>query len=359
MHKINHVEAKLHLDKWKRIGSNEGMNSEVFIARDTQLDQVVILKKITKDSLAKQIIEDFFLEAKILNATKHPLIMPIHYAAEDEKNIYLTMPYYEKGSLDSLLNKRFLSPREIIKYALDFLTGLLFMHTKKILHLDIKPTNIIINNNDRAILTDFGLSRFLNDDGFTLQERQYHAHRSPESYVSLNKSVLDDIYQAGITLYRMCNGNDEFYNQFEALKVNSVDVNDMANKIKRGMFPYKQYLPHIPERFKRIVNKAIQPNPDNRYQSVLNIINDLSKVDEKLDWYYSYNKESKEFKWEYNNGKSIHSLYIKENEGSFLTSGVKYVINSERLINLQPPNGQFSSLDQASSHIEKMIKKYS
>ncbi|MCY7919162.1 serine/threonine-protein kinase [Bacillus vallismortis] len=359
MFKINQIKVNLNLDIWNRIGFDQGMNSEVYTARDPQLNQVLILKKITKKSLIKQDIEDFFLESKILNESRHPLIMPIFYAGEDKDHILITMPYYENGSLESLMDKRFLTTREIIKFALDFLTGLLFMHTKNILHLDIKPTNIILNDNNRALLTDFGLSRFTNDDGLIKQKMQYSSHRSPESYESLERTILDDIYQAGITLYRMCNGNVNFKEQFKKLNLTSSDMNDLIKRRKKGEFPKKEYLPHIPLKLERIINKAIHPNPNNRHQSVLNMINELCKVDGTLDWFYSYNKRDGTHQWKCNNQTSIITLLIKYNNGVFLTSGTKYAKNSKKTSNLTPPKGQFDNLRAAFKYVQRMLENYS
>jgi len=215
--KIKQVEVQLSLSQWKEIGNNEGKNSRVWIAKDNQLDQALILKRISKKSLDEQDILDYFSEAKILNKSKHPNIMTIYYSGESHKFIYITMPYYYKGSLNSIIEKRMLSVREIIKYSLDFLSGLLFIHINGLVHVDIKPSNIILNDSDRAILTDFGLSGYLNEHGLFYQPRQYKTHRSPESYDVIEKSIKDDIYQAGLTLYRLCNGNESFDIQHEHL----------------------------------------------------------------------------------------------------------------------------------------------
>ena len=80
------------------------------------------------------------------------------------------------------------------------------------LHLDVKPTNIIINDADRALLTDFGLSRYLNEYGLAEQELGYVKHISPQYLETTSRTMQDDIYQAGLTLYRMCNGNKNWKN---------------------------------------------------------------------------------------------------------------------------------------------------
>ncbi|MHB0801412.1 serine/threonine-protein kinase [Bacillus thuringiensis] len=359
MLKINHVKPHLSLDKWKRIGDAEGKNSEVWIARDTQLEQVLILKKITKKSLDQQSVEDYFVEAKILNTSKHPHIMPIYYSAEDEENVYITMPYYEKGSLNSLLNERFLTTREIIRYSLDFLSGLLFIHIKGLIHLDIKPTNVIINDTNKALLTDFGLSKYLDENGFANQGRQYVAHRPPEAYVTQDKTVQSDIYQAGLTLYRMCNGNFDFDTQFELLKTKCKNDDELAKKIHRSEFPNrKSYLPHIPVKLRRIINKMLHTDIDRRYQDVLSIINDLSKIDETMDWRYDIVELERTFEWKLENGNSVVTVRVEENNNQYLTSVKKYVKSSGKTQN-QPRLSKINdTLLEALAHVETILSQY-
>lgn len=313
----------LSLTQWKEIGNSEGKNSRVWIAKDNQLDQALILKKISKKSLDKQSISDYFSEAKILNKSKHPNIMPVHYSGEDDKFIYITMPYYYKGSLNSIIEKRMLSVREIIKYSLDFLSGLLFIHINGLVHLDIKPSNIILNDSDRAILTDFGLSGHLNEHGLFSQPIQYKTHRSPESFVVKEKSIQDDIYQAGLTLYRLCNGNDSFEAQLKNLISKHNDDKDKIEKdIQRGKFPDRSYyLPHIPRSIIRVINNMLNVDTNKRYSSVLSVINDLSKIDKTLDWVYNQDEGNQE--WKLDTERSITTVKLTNNRNEFLTSAEK------------------------------------
>ncbi|MCB5903103.1 serine/threonine protein kinase [Bacillus cereus] len=360
MLKINHVKPHLSLDRWKRIGDVEGKNSEVWIARDTQLEQVLILKKITKQSLEQQSVEDYFAEAKILNTSKHPHIMPIFYSAEDAENVYITMPYYATGSLNTLLDQRFLTTREIIRYSLDFLSGLLFIHIKGLIHLDIKPTNVIIDDTNRAILTDFGLSKYLDENGFANQERQYVAHRPPEAYVTPDKTVQSDIYQAGLTLYRMCNGNFDFETQFELLKTECKSDAEFIKRIHKSEFPNrKSYLPHIPAKLCRIINKMLHTDIDKRYQDVLSIINDLSKIDEIMDWRYDIIEQERTFEWKLENGNSVVTVRIEGDSDQFLTSVKKYAKSSKKTQNQPRFSKRNDTLLEALAHVETILPQYS
>ncbi|WP_422122336.1 serine/threonine-protein kinase [Planococcus sp. X10-3] len=357
----NRFDTKIEIEKVRSIGL-EGKNSEVWLARDRQIEEMVVLKEISKVSLEKQYVDDYFLEAKILNAVSHPNIMPIRYASQDEKNIYIVMPHFYNGSIESQLNDRIISAREIIKYALEFLSGLLYIHIKGYVHLDIKPTNILIDNNGKAVITDFGLSKFLNEKFTITQPIGYIMHSSPQAFETSERSLLDDIYQSGLTLYRMSYGNEVFKKQFDLLRQETQGDNDlMAQRIRNGNFPDRNYsLPHLPNRLRKIIKKMLEVNPEQRYQSVLEVINELSKIDDRLDWEMEIETDKNTmYVWKHNRTSNIISLNLKEKDGVFLTYGQKYVKNSKGTQNLLKVKKEFLKFKDALKHIEKMIEEYS
>jgi serine/threonine protein kinase len=100
--------------------------------------------------------------------------------------------------------------------------------------------------------------------------------------------MLFDIYSAGVTLYRLCNGNPLFYDQF-----NQYDRDTRRIAIVNGQFPSRDiYKLHIPKKLKKIIKKCLEVKPENRYQTVLELLNDLSQVGELLDWEYTENPDS-------------------------------------------------------------------
>lgn len=357
MFTINAVRANLTLQKWRSLGAIEGRNSTVHVAKDPQLNEVLVLKEITKESLDRQRITNYFLEAQILNEGKHPHVMPIRYAAEDEENIYITMPYYEAGSINKLMESKFLTVREIIKYSLDFLSGLMYIHIKDMIHLDVKPTNIIINDCDRAILTDFGLSRYLDEYGLAEQDWQYRSHRSPEAYDTVDRSIQDDIYQAGITIYRMCNGNVEFKSQLDALiQFCQGDAVMFGSYVKRGAFPDRNmFLPHIPNKLRKALKKAIHPDTDKRYKTVLELINALSVIDENLDWEYTINTSEDHHSWLLNRGSTQICLHVKPHNGEWFVYGEK--ATSKRVTQIKKVKKNVTTLPEAFAHVEQMLSE--
>ncbi|MEG1979483.1 MAG: hypothetical protein RR060_02095, partial [Victivallaceae bacterium] len=136
---------------------------------------------------------------------------------------------------------------------------------------------------------------------------------------------------------RMCNGNEEYNNQAKRYK----DLNALKIACANGRFPVrKKYLPHIPKSMIQIIEKCLKVNKDERYNNVLEIMNDLSGIDEKLDW--RYKKIDKE--------KYMWTLYEKKillyKELSYWN--VKHNINTER--------SEIKSLD-TKAHGYRIIRK--
>jgi len=280
---VDYTNTSLHFKILRDI-SNEGKNSTIHLAHDYQLDTEIVVKKIKKADFTDP--KTFFDEAKKLYSSNHPNIAPIQYSCQDDENIYITMPLFSKGSLNKIIDSRPLRPSEVIKYSLDFLSGVHHIHTKRLLHCDIKPTDILVSDSDDAILTDFGLAKFLAEDNTTTIEKFYNWHRAPETLQSNAISQQSDIFQAGLTIYRLCNGNRLFRQQLERFIVGGMfDADSYYDWIVKEKFPDRTlYLDHVPQRIRNYIRKALAADPASRYQSVLDLLNDLAGVDVPYDW---------------------------------------------------------------------------
>jgi eukaryotic-like serine/threonine-protein kinase len=285
MYNPNLINANLKFEFLQEIGQ-EGKNSRVFISKDKQLDCEIVVKEIPKTSFEDDSL--FFSEAQKLSMSSHPNVVDIKFACQSDDNIYLSMPYYKNGSLKKAINLRFLTVREILRFSIHFLSGLHHIHTKGLIHFDIKPDNILISNSNEALLSDFGLSKAINNFGFAEMGLAYDSIRPPDSFIQTEHTKKYDIYQAGLTLYRMCNGDIIFYQQFDKICQTGEDY---EKGIMNGIFPdRKHFLFHIPKSLKKIILKMLEINQDVRYGSVLEILNDLSLINEVLDWQYSNDK---------------------------------------------------------------------
>jgi serine/threonine protein kinase len=281
----------LNLDLGSPIGRGQGQNSKVFLAQDLQLQTQLALKQVPKANLPP----NYFEEARNLYYARHRNVVEIKYAGQTDEHVYLAMPYYRGGTLQTLIETRSLSTREIVRYGIDFLSGLHHVHVRKLIHFDVKPSNVLLDDSDTATLADFGLCREMDKSGHILRWSVYCPHRPPEFTSSSRKiSKAADIYQAGLTLYRMCAGESEVERQIVTHGANELD----CAAINSGAFPErKRFLAHIPNRLRRTITQALDVDPARRYSSVLEMMNELALVNESLDWHYRKGAEWGEGVW--------------------------------------------------------------
>lgn len=281
----------------QEIGQN-GKNSQVFLAKETNINRDIVIKQILKSNLHK----NYYQEAIYLNQAKHPNIVEINYAGESScKNyIYLAMPYYKNKSLKEKICESELTVKDILKYSIEFLSGLNCLHIKKLLHLDIKPDNILISDQNNALLSDFGVvTTFPNGKSVQPSNPMFMMLWSPEYIDFGSTNIFTDIYQAGITLYLMCHKShiDDLLPQ-HLLSLNGNDgALELQKMIKTGKLYPKTYPKHIPIDIQKIINKCLHTDMSKRYSSIRGLINDLSKIksDKNLEW--KYQKTNQNEKW--------------------------------------------------------------
>jgi len=303
------ISTNFNFEVIEKINS-EGVNSALYIVEDKQLGSRFILKQIDKKKFKE--FERYFDESKKVYNLKHPNIISINTASHDDEYIYITMPYLKRGSLHNLLNTRYLTLKEIIKYSLDFLSAIEYVHSRGVIHCDIKPNNILIDDNNNAILTDFGSALYLNN-GKARLKNVYYKHIAPEQCTNSLISKKVDIYQIGTTLYRMCNGNYEYDKQAKRYK----DLNSLKVACARGRFPVrKKYLPHIPKEMIKVIERCININPDERYDDVLDIMNDLASIDVNLDWNFEI-EDVNTFIWMNNIDNSRVEIILYKDHGNW------------------------------------------
>lgn len=284
----NHV-AEVNFDILEDIGA-EGKNSDVFKILDTALNTEMVLKRVNKKNF--QNADNYFAEARVIYHNQHPNIVEVNYACQDNDFVYVTMPYYRNGSLSNLMKTRRLTLREIIRYSVQFLSGLHSIHTKKLLHFDLKPDNILLSDRNEAMLSDFGLAKYMDEYGFSKPEMIYSKHIPPEAIFTKSYSTAFDIYQAGLTIYRMCVGSECFNEQFNSyVGKQGLDRERFKADLESGIFPDRGALPiHICSKVKKTILRCLEVSPDDRYGSALDIINEISEIDEAyLDWQYEFN----------------------------------------------------------------------
>jgi serine/threonine protein kinase len=275
--------AQVTFDFLREIGA-DGRNSNTYLSYDHQLNAQIVIKRIEKVKLNSD--SEFFDESKALYASAHSNVVQVYYACEDRDYIYIAMPYYENGSIKDKIANKYMTVREIVAAGCQVLSAIHNIHSKGLIHFDIKPDNILLSNRGEALLSDFGLAKQIRY-GVAHQDRIYGKMMPPEAINSDRFNNTFDIYQLGVTLYRMCNGNDAFYRQFAAFGAGA-EFNRLAfrDALRRGQFPDRSlFAPHIPTKLRRIAKKCMEPVQTDRYQSAIEVANALADVEgNSLDW---------------------------------------------------------------------------
>ncbi len=322
--------AELQFEELREIGA-DGRNSKTWVVNDVQLGAEIVIKTIAKANLHSP--EEFFDEARALYATSHQNVVQIHYACEDADNIYIAMPLYRKGSIKILMATKHLTTREIIRLGCQMLSGLHNIHSKDLIHFDIKPDNILLSNREEALLSDFGLAKQM-QLGLARPNGLYIRMAPPEATGSSDFDLRFDIYQTGLTLYRMAIGNEAFDQQYERFLDAAGVVNMVAlgQEIVDGTFPDRQaFDEHVSIKLRRVITKCLEPNPIDRFDSALAVANALAVVDASLDW--RLEKGTLDKTWT-KNEKGTEKRFIVRQDGSTVFTTTANGAQARRKIDL-------------------------
>lgn len=272
------VSATLEYKKLRQIGVGQGMNSTVHLARDPQLGGEVVVKEIPLANFGNQ-LATYFREAQAMFAADHQNVVPVHYAGTTATDICIAMPFYPKGSLaDELRAGPLLVSRALI-IGQDVLSGLARIHVGGYIHFDVKPSNVLISDTGRGMVADFGQSREIAAGGVVVNVPHLYWTCVPPERFAGPVTLLADVYQVGLLLYRAVNGEQEWNRQLPA------DALKLPPLIQKGRFPDRRlFLPHVPDRLRRVIRKALSVDPTDRFASATEFADVLGRVAPKPDW---------------------------------------------------------------------------
>lgn len=270
------VDGTISYERVREIGKGQGMNSIVYLADDPQLGGRVAAKEMEKSRFANPAA--YFDETQVIFAVAHDNVIEVKYACQTPDIISLVMPYYRNGSLADRIHDRPLQLSEIQRVAQGVLAGLAHIHLKGYIHFDVKPSNVLFSDTGTPMVADFGQSRAISPAGVVSVPKLYMYAQPPETIHTGMATSVADIYHVGLLMYRAING-DSFY------KAQDPGPATVMAKISRGKFPDRnRFMPHVPSRLRTLIRKALRLNPDDRFQTAMEMADDLSRVDVVLDW---------------------------------------------------------------------------
>jgi serine/threonine protein kinase/Tfp pilus assembly protein PilF len=243
----------------------------VYKATDTKLDRTVALKFLPEHlHMDKEAEQRFISEAKAASSFDHPNICTIYDINKTEDDqLFIVMAYYEGETLKKKLENGPHEINEAVAYSIQIAQGLERAHEAGIIHRDIKPANIMITKRGEAKILDFGLAKTLNDPGITKfgSTMGTAAYMSPEQARGAEVNHQTDIWSLGVMIYQMITGKLPFAGEYEQALIYSI-LNEEPKSIR-------EYLETVSSSLVGILNKCLEKDPANRYQTITELIKDL------------------------------------------------------------------------------------
>jgi len=256
----------------------EGGMGEVYLAEDTRLRRQVALKILpAKFAADEEFKKRFVREAHTAAAVSHPNIVTIHDVEIFRGRPYIVMEYLSGQTLKGLLRKRELSPEEIVEIALQIAAGMERAHDAGIVHRDLKSDNIVLTDDRRIKILDFGLARTEQDENLTQTGTALGtvAYMSPEQAQGRTVDQRSDLFSFGVVLYEMATRRLPFTGQNMAAAIHSI-INSDPESIPPEKLGGARGL-------SAVVTRLLAKEADDRYDSAADVIVDLKRVGRGLE----------------------------------------------------------------------------
>jgi eukaryotic-like serine/threonine-protein kinase len=251
-----------------------GGMSTVYRAFDTVLERQVAIKLMHREmSSDSDQLERFRREARAVAQLNHPHIVGVIDAGEDDQTPYIVFEYVEGETLKDRIRRLGRLPvPEAVAYAIEIARALGAAHERQIVHRDVKPQNVLIDEEGTARVTDFGIARTMTEEGLTADGRVLGTtdYVSPEQALGHEVGPQSDLYSLGIVLFEMLTGDVPFSGE------NQVAV---AMKHVREELPDVQLRrPEVSSALAVVLDRATAKELDRRYSDDTQLIADLEDV---------------------------------------------------------------------------------
>lgn len=190
----------------------QGTSGRVARAHDPLINRIVAVKLLSPEFAHGAAREQFIREARVVGQLTHSSIIALHDMGVDESSStpYLVMEYVEGQPLDKIISKGSIPYPKACAWAGDVALALSAAHRKGVIHGDVKPANILITDEGRVKLTDFGISRLQNHDAHGAPLLGTPAYWCPEQLLGKPQNARSDIFSLGVVLYEMVTGQRPF-----------------------------------------------------------------------------------------------------------------------------------------------------
>ena len=238
----------------------QGKFGKVYLVENQDTKQFYAMKRIKKSDLStEKLIKNVKTEKQILENVSHPFIVKLYHCFQDNNNIYFITDFIQGGQLFLFLKKNpQLKENQAKFYLSEILLGLEYLHDKNYIYRDLKPENILIDKDGHIKLTDFGLSKTLEENDLTYTICGTLSYEAPEIRLKKGYNKMCDWWSFGIIMFEMLAGYKPFNIQ------NNSDIN---------VYKEIQWCDDIKKDAKDLISKLLVVEPEKRIGC--NNINDI------------------------------------------------------------------------------------
>ncbi len=265
----------------------EGGMGVVYKAQDTKLDRMVAIKLLPHHLTANEAERARLLqEAKAAATLNHPNICGIHALGEHEGQQFIDMEFVDGVTLRKKLEQQPIKIGDAITYAVQIADALQEAHSKGIVHRDIKADNVMINVRNQIKVMDFGLAKLKGTLKLTRSSSTVGtlAYMPPEQIHGGEVDARSDIFSFGVLIFEMMTGRLPFRGEHEPALMYSI-LNEEPESLQK-------FIPDAPMELLHVLGRALEKNPEDRYQSVHEMLIDLRRL--KKDTSKVYRKGAEE-----------------------------------------------------------------
>ena len=276
-----------HYKILQKLGS--GGMGDVYLAEDHELGRQIALKVLPPDlAESEERRSRFQREAKAVAALNHPHIVTVHSFEESEGVHFITMELVRGKTLSEVIPRKGLSLAKFFEIAIPLADAVAAAHEKGILHRDLKPDNLMLSDEGRLKILDFGLAKLKPEAGVSgISEQPTNArteegrivgtvaYMSPEQAEGKTLDSRSDIFSLGIVLYEMATGERPFQGETTALVLSSI-LKDTPKSVT-------EINPALPSLLGRILRRCLVKDAEHRYQTAKDLRNELQELKREVD----------------------------------------------------------------------------